>query len=66
MLLPSLDAHVLIAEMREWLLDCVSGACGIDEDVEISEASDAEILRWVGREYEGGVAGFIAASGGAS
>lgn len=47
-----------VAAMRDWCLDCMSGYFDWEED-EINEASDCEIVKWVARQYDGGVRQFI-------
>lgn len=53
----------IVAEMREWCLDCVSGMAPYDEEEEIREASDDSIVRWVAKNYDGGVRGFCVDEG---
>ena len=47
----AIDARVL-AEMRDWLADCFG-------DDETEGMSDAEVIRGVNRNYEGGVDAFL-------
>lgn len=49
----------ILAEMRAWIADCVSGLALYDEGAEIADASPAAIVRWVERRYCGGVTQFI-------
>lgn len=46
----------LVLEARGWLLDC-----GCPEDL-LAEQSDAEVVREIGRQYEGGWEAFVEAS----
>jgi hypothetical protein len=50
--------------MREWLGDCAVELCRTSEDMEdnisrLGAATDAQVVRWVGRTYAGGIAGFL-------
>lgn len=48
----------IVADMRDWCRECVSGMAEYDEDAEIDEASDNAIVRWVAKQYDGGVRQF--------
>lgn len=42
-----------VAAMRDWCLDC-----DCDEE-SVVDAADCEIVRWVAKQYDGGVRQFI-------
>lgn len=53
-----------VVAMREWLGDCAVELCHTDDQAEenlgrVAAASDGQVVRWVGRTFCGGVAGFL-------
>lgn len=53
----------MVADMRGWCHECVSGLAPYDEDEEIEQATDDEIVAWVRKNYDGGVRGFCQDAG---
>ena len=50
--------------MREWLADCAVEICHTSDEAEdnlekVALATPAQVVRYVGRTYAGGVAGFL-------
>lgn len=53
----------IVADMREWCLECVSDLAPYDEEEEILTASDNAIVAWVAKQYHGGVRGYCQDAG---
>jgi hypothetical protein len=49
-------APEMLAAMREWVLDC---AVDDNDEQDIEDATDEQIVRFVRRQYVGGVGQFI-------
>jgi hypothetical protein len=50
-------------DAREWMLECVDAGIYLDDPEEleerIAEMTDAQVKRWVDREYAGGWKAFV-------
>ena len=56
-ILASLTADTIVADMRDWIKDCVDSIDGATDEVDAATAH--EVTRYVAANWDGGLGGFL-------